>query len=102
FACVERGVDQFDCVTPTRLGRHGQLYTPDGRLSITGLEHKDDSRPIQTDCGCYTCRAGFSRGYIRHLFAAKELLAYTLTGVHNLYFILDLLRRIRLAIHADA
>jgi tRNA-guanine transglycosylase len=102
FACVERGVDQFDCVTPTRLGRHGQLYTPDGRLSITGLEHKDDSRPIQTDCGCYTCRTGFSRGYIRHLFAANELLAYTLTSVHNLYFILDLMRRIRLAIHADA
>src|SRR5215467_3885799 len=64
FACVERGMDQFDCVAPTRLGRHGQLYTPDGRLSITGSEHKEDARPIQADCGCYTCAAGFSRGYL--------------------------------------
>jgi queuine tRNA-ribosyltransferase len=102
FSCVDRGVDQFDCVTPTRLGRHGLLYTPDGRLQITGAEHKDDSRPIQTDCGCYTCRTGFSRGYIRHLFAANELLAYTLTSIHNLYFIVDLMRRIREAIRADA
>jgi queuine tRNA-ribosyltransferase len=66
------------------------------------VEHKDDPRPIQEDCSCYTCGTGFSRGYIRHLFAANELLAYTLSSVHNLYFILDLMRRIRLAIRADA
>jgi tRNA-guanine transglycosylase len=100
FSCIERGIDQFDCVTPTRLGRHGQLYTPTGRLSIVGAEHKEDPRPIQEDCGCYTCRTRFSRGYIRHLFAANELLAYTLASLHNLHFILDLMRRIRLAIRA--
>ncbi len=100
FACVERGVDQFDCVAPTRLGRHGQLYTADGRLQITGSEHREDPRPIQDGCGCYTCGAGFSRGYLRHLFAANELLAYTLASLHNLYFVLDLMRRIRLAVRA--
>src|SRR5207248_508522 len=82
------------------LGRHGQLYTADGRLQITGLEHKDDPRPIDAECGCYTCRTGFSRGYLRHLFAANELLAYTLASLHNLYFILALMARIRLAIRA--
>jgi queuine tRNA-ribosyltransferase len=102
FSCVERGIDQFDCVAPTRLGRHGQAYTPDGRLHLTRPELKEDGRPIQADCGCYTCRTGFSRGYIRHLFAANELLAYTLTSLHNLYFIQHLMRRIRAAIRADA
>jgi tRNA-guanine transglycosylase len=102
FACVERGVDQFDCVAPTRLGRHGQLYTPDGRLHITRPELKEDPSPIQADCGCYTCRTGFSRGYIRHLFAANELLAYTLSSLHNLYFIQQLMASIRAAIRADA
>ena len=101
FSCVERGIDQFDCVAPTRLGRHGQVYTPTGRLSITSPEHRDDPQPIQADCGCYTCRTGFSRGYIRHLFAANELLAYTLASLHNLHFILDLMRQIREAIRAD-
>jgi tRNA-guanine transglycosylase len=101
FACVERGVDQFDCVSPTRLGRHGQLYTADGRLHITRPELKEDPRPIQEGCGCYTCRTGFSRGYIRHLFAANELLGYTLASLHNLYFILELMQRIRAAIRAD-
>jgi queuine tRNA-ribosyltransferase len=101
FACVERGVDQFDCVAPTRLGRHGQLYTPTGRLQITGSKHREDPSPIQQGCGCYTCRTGFSRGYLRHLFAANELLAYTLASLHNLYFILDLMQRIRLALQAD-
>lgn len=101
FACVERGVDQFDCVSPTRLGRHGLVYTPTGKLSVSGPEHKDDPRPIQSDCGCYTCRTGFSRGYIRHLFAANELLAYTLTSLHNLYFILQLMASIRRAVRAE-
>ncbi|HEX8969510.1 MAG TPA: tRNA guanosine(34) transglycosylase Tgt [Chloroflexota bacterium] len=100
FACVARGIDQFDCVSPTRLGRHGQLYTPDGRLQITAPEHSDDPRPVQSDCGCYACRTGFSRGYLRHLFMARELLAYTLASLHNLYFIVDLMRRIRAAVRA--
>jgi queuine tRNA-ribosyltransferase len=101
FACVERGIDQFDCVAPTRLGRHGQVYTPDGRLHMTSPDLKEDPRPIQADCGCYTCSTGFSRGYLRHLFAAHELLAFTLSSLHNLYFIHQLMRQIREAIRAD-
>jgi queuine tRNA-ribosyltransferase len=101
FACIERGIDQFDCVAPTRLGRHGQVYTPAGRLHMTSPELKEDGRPIQADCGCYTCSTGFSRGYLRHLFAAHELLAYTLCSLHNLYFIHALMRQIRSAIQAD-
>jgi queuine tRNA-ribosyltransferase len=101
FACVARGVDQFDCVSPTRLGRHGQLYTPFGKLLVTRPEHAEDARPIQADCGCYTCRTGFSRGYLRHLFMANELLAYTLASLHNVYFIVDLMRRIREAVRSD-
>jgi queuine tRNA-ribosyltransferase/7-cyano-7-deazaguanine tRNA-ribosyltransferase len=102
FECVERGIDQFDCVAPTRLGRHGQVYTPDGKLHLTRPDLKEDPSPIQVDCGCYTCRTGFSRGYIRHLFAANELLGYTLTSLHNLYFIQQLMARIRAAVRADA
>lgn len=98
FSCVERGIDQFDCVSPTRLGRHGQVYTPSGKLLLTRPELRDDVSPIQEGCGCYTCRTGFSRGYLRHLFAANELLAYTLASVHNLYFILSLMAEIRTAI----
>jgi tRNA-guanine transglycosylase len=101
FACVERGVDQFDCVTPTRLGRHGVVYTASGKRSLTRPELRDDPQPIEPDCDCYTCRTGFSRGYLRHLFAANELLGYTLTSLHNLSFIERLMRRIREAIRAD-
>lgn len=102
LSCVARGIDQFDCVAPTRLGRHGQLYTPEGKVLITRPEFREDERVIQEGCGCYTCRTGFSRGYVRHLFVANELLAYTLASLHNLYFILDLMSRIRAAIRSDA
>lgn len=102
FACVERGIDQFDCVAPTRLGRHGQVYTRDGRLSLTSLTLRDDPSPIEVGCGCYTCTTGFARGYLRHLFAANELLAYTLASLHNLYFVQTLMRDIRAAIRADS
>ncbi len=101
FSCVERGIDQFDCVSPTRLGRHGQVYTPTGKLLLTAPHLRDDPRVIQDGCECYTCRTGFARGYLRHLFAANELLAYTLASVHNLHFILSLMARIRAAIHED-
>jgi tRNA-guanine transglycosylase len=101
FSCVARGIDQFDCVAPTRLGRHGQLYTPSGKVLITRPEFKQDERPVQADCECYTCRTGFSRGYLRHLFIANELLAYTLASLHNLYFILNLMAQIRAAIRSE-
>jgi tRNA-guanine transglycosylase len=101
FSCVARGVDQFDCVAPTRLGRHGQLYTASGKLLVTRPEFAEDASPIEEGCGCYTCRTGFSKGYLRHLFAANELLGYTLASLHNLYFILDLMQRIREAVQGD-
>ena len=69
--------------------------------SITSPELKEDPRPIQEGCACYTCRSGFSRGYLRHLFAANELLGYTLCSLHNLYFIQHLMQQIRKAIQAD-
>jgi tRNA-guanine transglycosylase len=101
LSCVARGVDQFDCVAPTRLGRHGQLYTLDGKMLVRRPEYAQDPAPIDAGCGCYTCRGGFSRGYLRHLFAANELLAYTLASLHNLWFILELMRRIRDAVRGD-
>jgi tRNA-guanine transglycosylase len=101
FACVERGIDQFDCVLPTRLGRHGVVYTAEGKRSVTRPEMRDDAAPIEPGCGCYTCRTGFSRGYLHHLFAANELLAYTLASLHNLYFIQALMQRIRQAVRED-
>jgi queuine tRNA-ribosyltransferase len=102
FACVERGIDQFDCVAPTRLARHGQLYTSSGRLLLTRPELREDAAPIEDGCGCYTCSTGFSRGYLRHLFVSNELLAYTLGSLHNLHFILRLMDRIRDAVRADS
>jgi tRNA-guanine transglycosylase len=101
FSCVAHGVDQFDCVAPTRLGRHGQVYTRAGKMLVTRPEYAEDAAPIDPTCGCYTCRTGFSRGYLRHLFRANELLAYTLASLHNLHFILDLMRRIREAVRGD-
>lgn len=101
FDSVERGIDTFDCVTPTRLARHGTLYTPEGTIAITNAGFREDFRPVEPGCPCYTC-AHFSRAYLRHLFVAGELLAYTLATIHNLAFILGLMRRIQEAIPAGA
>jgi queuine tRNA-ribosyltransferase len=94
---VARGIDMFDCVLPTRNARNGQLFTSTGRLNIKNAEHADDERPLDEQCGCYTCR-NFSRGYLRHLFHAGEMTAGTLNTLHNLHFYLDTMRRIREAI----
>ncbi len=101
FACVALGVDQFDCVAPTRLARHGRLYTARGRLTITHPEFRDDPSPVEDGCTCYTCSTGFSRAYVRHLFVASELLAYTLASLHNLHFILQLMLLIRRSVRED-
>jgi queuine tRNA-ribosyltransferase len=97
---VARGMDLFDCVLPTRNGRNGTLFTPSGRIRIKNRCYAEDPRPIDPDCGCYTCRH-YSRAYLRHLFLAKELLVYRLTSLHNLYFYQALMERIRLAVHSD-
>ena len=95
--CVARGVDMFDCVLPTRNARNGQLLTNRGALVIKNAQYAEDRMPPDPDCGCYTCRT-FSRAYLRHLFMAQEMTAATLLTVHNLWFYLDLMRRIRDAI----
>ena len=94
---VARGVDMFDCVMPTRNARNGQLFTRAGRLSIRNAVHRDDPRPPDPECGCYTCRT-VSRAYLRHLHQAGEMTAAILMTLHNLAFYLDTLRRIREAI----
>ncbi len=90
---VARGVDMFDCVLPTRNGRNGQLFTRRGRVSIRNVKYRDDARPPDADCACYTCRT-VTRAYLRHLHLASEMSAATLMTIHNLAFYLDTLRRI--------
>jgi queuine tRNA-ribosyltransferase len=97
FECVAHGIDMFDCVLPTRNARNGQLLTREGRLVIKNARYAEDERPPDPGCGCYTCR-NFSRAYLRHLFLSHEMTAATLNSLHNLYFYLDTLRRIREAI----
>ena len=94
---VARGVDFFDCVLPTRIARNGALFTPDGRLNMRNLAHAEDHRPVQEDCTCYTCRT-FSRAYLRHLYKAGEISALRLGTIHNVHFMLELMRQIRAAI----
>ncbi|HJR61290.1 MAG TPA: tRNA guanosine(34) transglycosylase Tgt [Vicinamibacterales bacterium] len=95
--CVARGIDMFDCVLPTRNARNGQLLTSRGPLVIKNARYAEDRTPPDPACGCYTCRH-FSRAYLRHLYIAGEMTAATLNSIHNLYFYLDTMRRIREAI----
>jgi queuine tRNA-ribosyltransferase len=94
---VARGIDIFDCVLPTRLARNGAVFTPDGRMNLRNAAWKEDPRPIQEGCGCYTCRH-FTRAYLRHLLMSGEVLGLRLNTIHNIHFILDLMRGIRRAI----
>jgi len=99
FIGIERGIDMFDCVLPTRSARTGRIYTNEGVLNIRNAVHAVDSRPLSPTCACYACRH-YSRGYLRHLFQAEEILASRLATWHNLHYFLDLMRRIREAIAA--
>ncbi|MFA5345097.1 MAG: tRNA guanosine(34) transglycosylase Tgt [Candidatus Omnitrophota bacterium] len=94
---VQRGVDMFDCVVPTRYGRNGTAFTSTGKIVIKNAPFAEDFRPLDDKCGCYCCR-NFSRAYLRHLFNAQEMLGLTLLSLHNVYFFLDLMRKIRKAI----
>ncbi len=103
FYCVERGIDMFDCVLPTRLARQGIVFiSPESggniknkwRTHVTNASNKANKDPIDKNCDCYTCKT-FSRAYIRHLYKANELLFNYLTTYHNIYFILDLMKQIR-------
>jgi queuine tRNA-ribosyltransferase len=92
--CVALGVDMFDCVMPTRHARNGWLFTTDGHIVIKHAKYKEDPGPIDPTCKCPVCRI-YSRAYLRHLFIANEILSSVLNTVHNLYFYLDTMRRIR-------
>ena len=96
---VYRGIDMFDCVLPTRIARNGAVFTPTGRVNLRNAQFAEDHAPIQEDCTCYTCRT-FSRAYLRHLYKAGEVTALRLGTIHNVHFMLDLMRRIRAAIVA--
>ncbi|NUO38297.1 MAG: tRNA guanosine(34) transglycosylase Tgt [Gemmatimonadaceae bacterium] len=94
---VRRGVDLFDCVAPTRMGRNGAVFTADGRLNIKRAEFRTDKRPLDADCECAACRR-FSRAYIRHLFLADEILGLRLLSLHNVHFLVALMRQARAAL----
>lgn len=96
---VERGVDFFDCVYPTRNGRHGHAYTNFGKINLLNARFETDDRPIEEGCGCPVCRR-YGRSYIRHLLKAKEMLGLRLMVLHNLYFYNHLMEEIRAAIEA--
>ena len=97
---VYRGIDMFDCVLPTRIARNGALLTPTGRINMRSAQYAADPAPVQEDCGCYTCRT-FSRAYLRHLYKANEITALRLGTIHNVHFMLALMRQIRAAIAAN-
>ena len=94
---VDRGVDMFDCVVPTRNARNGMLFTSEGFLYIRNAIHTEDPGPVDPLCSCYTCK-NFSRAYLRYLTHAKEILSVILNSIHNLHYYLNLLTDIRLAI----
>ncbi len=94
---VARGIDMMDCVLPSRNARNGCLFTREGKLIIKHSRYRDDPRPLDETCSCYTCRT-FSRAYLRHLFQAGEILFCTLATIHNLTHYLDIMRRMRHAI----
>jgi queuine tRNA-ribosyltransferase len=91
---VARGIDMFDCVMPTRNARNGQLFTRTGKLSIRNARYRDDPRPPDPACSCFTCRT-VSRAYLRHLHLAKEMSAATYATIHNLAHYLDMMSRVR-------
>ncbi|MBP6857867.1 MAG: tRNA guanosine(34) transglycosylase Tgt [Candidatus Pacebacteria bacterium] len=100
FDAVEAGCDLFDCIAPTRMGRHGTLYTKDGRLNIRNAIFTKDFSPLEEDCSCYTC-THHSRAYLAHLFRADEMTAATLASIHNLHFLLRLVEKMRESILAN-
>ncbi len=95
---IDAGIDLFDCVMPTRNARNGQAFVPGGKIVIKNAKHRTDRRILDEDCDCYTCRQGFTRAYLRHLYAAGELLFHRLLSLHNLRFYGRLMEDARKAI----
>lgn len=98
---IERGIDMFDCVMPTRNARNGTLFTSFGKLNIKGASFKEDERPIDPECECITCKT-YSRAYINHLFRAREITYFRLATIHNLHYYLTLMKQAREAILNDS
>ncbi len=94
FMAVERGCDLFDCVSPTRIARNGGAYTKNGQINILNQKYREGLGPIDQGCKCYTCK-NFSISYVAHLHRSKEILAYTLTTIHNLFFINEMVSKMR-------
>ncbi len=97
---VIRGIDMFDCVLPTRNARNGSLFTSEGKVVIKNSTYARDQRPLDPNCNCYTCR-NYSRAYLRHLFLAQEILSARLNTIHNLYYYITLIGRVRTAIEEN-
>ena len=97
---VMLGVDFFDCVLPTRNARNGSLFTSSGKISIKQAQYAEDEKPVDEACSCYTCRY-YSRAYLRHLYLSKEILSSRLNTIHNLYYYMNLLMKIKEAIQED-
>jgi queuine tRNA-ribosyltransferase len=100
FLGVENGCDTFDCVAPTRLGRHGTVYTKSGKIHIGNEQYQSDLKPIDEGCACYACK-NYTRAYIAHLHKSREMLGPMLCSIHNLYFIVNLVKNMRQAILDD-
>lgn len=97
---VERGVDMFDCVLPTRIARHGALMTSNGRVNIRDAKYKEDFSPLDANCDCYTCR-NYTRAYLRHLYVSEEIFGKRLLSIHNVRFLISLMEKARDAIKED-
>lgn len=100
FEGVQRGVDMFDCVLPTRIARHGMAMTAHGKVNIKNAKHERDFTPLDSKCDCYTCR-NYSRAYLRHLFKANEIFSSMLLSNHNLHFLVNMMKNIRKSIEED-
>jgi queuine tRNA-ribosyltransferase len=98
---IEKGVDTFDCVAPTRIARNGGIYTKNGRINILNSQYRQDFSPIEQGCDCYTCK-NYTKAYIAHLFRSKEMFAASLASIHNLYFVTNLVKGARQAILSDS
>ena len=98
---VIRGIDMFDCVLPTRIARHGNAFTKEGKINMRNVKYKEDFKPIEECCDCYTCK-NYSKAYIRHLIVCNESLGGRLLSIHNIRFLIRLTEELRMAIENDS
>jgi len=94
---IDRGIDMFDCVLPTRIARHGNAFTNTGKINLKNQKYKEDFSPVDKDCNCYTCQ-NYTKAYIRHLVTVGESFGGTLLSIHNIHFLIDITKRARVAI----